>query len=89
MAAKSDNIWLNLGIIIKLSAKNMVEGEKKLFEIENKIVILQKTEKFDYNTFKNLIETLSKGILNICGVDVTLENFSPDYVRKERELETG
>jgi len=85
LAGKVEDRWVNLGTIIRLSSEESEEEEKELFRLQNRIIILQKREKFNFENFRTILTNPNRTI-EIRNIEITSEGFRDfDYLRKEKE----
>nr|MDO8097734.1 hypothetical protein [Candidatus Njordarchaeota archaeon] len=84
LAYKTRDHWANLCTTVKLSIADHATIEEKLFEISDKLVVLQKTEQFDYDRFRNMVENLSGGHLTIDDVEVFFDAFNSSRIAEEK-----
>ena len=86
IAARNDERWLALCIIMRLSAYEKPEEEKELFKITDKIVVLHKVQRIDLGLLETILENLGKGSIRLLDMDIVLEGFtSCDYLKEEKE----
>jgi hypothetical protein len=86
IAARNDERWLAVCIVMRLSAHEKPEEEKELFKITDKIVVLHRVQRINLGLLEEILEDLGKGSIHLIDMDIVLEGFtSCDYIKEEKE----
>jgi len=85
IAARNDERWLAVCIVMRLSAHEKPEEEKELFKITDKIVVLHGVQRINLGLLEEILEDLGKGSIHLIDMDIVLEGFtSCDYIKEEK-----